>query len=284
MTNNILFSSSMKFFKIQVLLTTRFLTLAFILIGLSLFSQNPASSVSLSESNISENNSTSPSTFIGVLSVTDSDDGNTHTISLSSASQIQTKKGDADHNTNNNKFTIFESDGLFALTASGSLDYETDGGGSGTLRVYFQVTGNEDAQTATLFTDITIADVNDAPSGTDKTITAVEDTSRSFTSDDFEFTDADGNSMINVTISTLPTSGTFQLSGTNISSNQTISVSDLSNITYQAASNANGNSYATIGFKVRDNGGTSFAGSPNVNPSVQGVDVDQTEATLTILP
>ena len=50
---------------------------------------------------------------------------------------------------------------------------------------------------------------NHPPSGTDKTVTLLEDTTYTFAASDFGFSDVDGNSLSAVKISTLPTAGTY---------------------------------------------------------------------------
>ena len=56
---------------------------------------------------------------------------------------------------------------------------------------------------------IAIANVNEAPSGTDKTITAIEDTDYVFTSADFGFTDVESpaDNFLNIIIASAPTNG-----------------------------------------------------------------------------
>ncbi|RYG15083.1 MAG: hypothetical protein EON96_11240, partial [Caulobacteraceae bacterium] len=64
-----------------------------------------------------------------------------------------------------------------------------------------------DGGTLTLNSTIDLVGVNDAPSGTDATITATEDTPLVLTAADFGFTDVDGNSLDAVRITTVPGTG-----------------------------------------------------------------------------
>ncbi len=109
---------------------------------------------------------------------------------------------------------------------------------------------------------------NDAPSGTDKTVTLNEDSSYTFAVTDFGFTDTDGNSLSAVKISTLPLLGQLKYNGTSITSAQVatgfeVSATDISlgKITYFPATNGNGISYSSLTFQVRDNGGTLNGGT-----------------------
>jgi hypothetical protein len=69
--------------------------------------------------------------------------------------------------------------------------------------------------------------VNDAPAGTDKTITINEDTSYTFGLEDFGFTDLldnPANSFQAVTITTLPGAGTLTLNGTPVNAGDSIAI------------------------------------------------------------
>ncbi|WP_216093247.1 GNAT family N-acetyltransferase, partial [Candidatus Marithrix sp. Canyon 246] len=106
--------------------------------------------------------------------------------------------------------------------------------------------------------NITVNPVNDAPTTADKTVTLNEDATYPFKEADFAFTDIDsGNSLNQIQITQLPTVGTLQLDGANVTVDQEIVVADISKLTFTPAANANGNSYATFQFKVHD--GTSFS-------------------------
>ncbi|MFN9692343.1 MAG: Calx-beta domain-containing protein [Synechococcaceae cyanobacterium] len=119
--------------------------------------------------------------------------------------------------------------------------------------------------------------VNDAPTGADKTITTLEDTAYSFTAADFGFSDpadaagaAGANSLQSVILSSLPSTGSLQLSGAAVSAGQEIAAASLASLTYTPAANANGNAIASFSFRVRDNGGTANG----------GLDLDPTPNTI----
>ena len=119
---------------------------------------------------------------------------------------------------------------------------------------------------------VDVLNINQAPSGADKTISTAEDTAKVLTQADFGFTDSDGNSFLAVKITTLPSNGTLTLNGGAVSSGQTVSAADIvaGKLTFTPAPDYNGNALFT--FQVQDNGGTNNG----------GVDLDPTANTLTI--
>ena len=78
---------------------------------------------------------------------------------------------------------------------------------------------------------INIAAVNDAPSGTDKTVTTNEDTAYTFTAADFGFSDPNdspANALLAVKITTLPAAGTLTDNGVAVTAGQLRSASPTS--------------------------------------------------------
>ena len=134
---------------------------------------------------------------------------------------------------------------------------------------------NLDASANTLSVDVT--SVNDAPAGTDNTVTAGEDTPYTFAAVDFGFTDPNdspANALSAVTITTIPGAGSLTLSGVAVTAGQSISVANINsgNLKFAAAAGVNGAGYASFTFQVQDNGGTANG----------GVDLDASANTLTV--
>ncbi|PUE06853.1 hypothetical protein B9Z51_13055 [Limnohabitans sp. T6-5] len=160
-----------------------------------------------------------------------------------------------------------------AVSDLGNLVYApaANANGAGYTTIGFKVqdnggTANGGADTSTVANTLTInvTPVNDAPTGTSSTVTVFEDGSKTFAASDFGFADTSdtlANTLQAVIITTLPTAGTLKLNGTDVTLNQSIAVSDLGNLVYAPAANANGNAYTTIGFKVQDNGGATNGGA-----------------------
>ncbi|MCA1971595.1 MAG: tandem-95 repeat protein [Caenispirillum sp.] len=124
---------------------------------------------------------------------------------------------------------------------------------------------------------LTVGNINDAPQGTDRTVTTQEDTPYVFTVTDFGFSDpADvpANGFLAVRIASLPGAGSLTLNGVAVSAGQTVSVTDIAagRLVFTPAPDANGAGYASFGFQVQDDGGTANG----------GVDLDPTPNTITI--
>ena len=160
------------------------------------------------------------------------------------------------------------SDGSFAFTPA------TDYSGAVPSTTYTISDTLNATATATLsFANVT--PINDAPAGTDATLTAMEDTARTFTAADFGFADpkdSPANTLQSVVIKTLPANGTILFNGAAITAGQEFTVAQLAQLTFTAAPNANGAAYTTFTFQVRDNGGTANG----------GVDLDQSPNTITL--
>ncbi len=105
--------------------------------------------------------------------------------------------------------------------------------------------------------------LNQAPHGADKTIAATEDVAYTFGVADFGFADAAGqsNALKTVIITQLPTLGSLKLDGTDVTAPRSFTPAELAKLTYTAAPNANGSGYATLKFKVQDDGGTGGGGA-----------------------
>ena len=115
---------------------------------------------------------------------------------------------------------------------------------------------------------IAVTPVNDAPAGTDATVTTNEDTAYAFTVANFGFTDVDGGdalSAVRIDTLTLPVGATLQLSGVNVNANDVILVADIAagNLVFTPALNQNGAGYASFTFSARDTGGPAFDPAPN---------------------
>ncbi|MCU1397844.1 MAG: hypothetical protein JWN62_953, partial [Acidimicrobiales bacterium] len=124
---------------------------------------------------------------------------------------------------------------------------------------------------------INVTAVNDAPVGTNHTVTGVESTSYQFAATDFGFTDptdAPANSLSAVKITTLPAPGTLTDNGGAVVAGQSIPVADITGglLQFTPVANGHGPGYASFTFQVQDNGGTANG----------GVDLDPSARTMTI--
>src|SRR5205085_2017807 len=113
---------------------------------------------------------------------------------------------------------------------------------------------------------VNVTSVNDAPAGTNNTVTTLEDTTYTFTAADFGFSDTSdspANTLLAVKITTLPGAGTLTNNGVAVTAGQFVSVSDINSglLVFTPIANANGAGYASFTFQVQDNGGTATSGS-----------------------
>ncbi|MBS0508603.1 MAG: right-handed parallel beta-helix repeat-containing protein, partial [Proteobacteria bacterium] len=124
---------------------------------------------------------------------------------------------------------------------------------------------------------VNVTPVNDAPSGSNKTVTVLEDHTYTFTTADFGFSDPNdspSNNFLAVKITTSPAVGGLTLNGVAVTAGQVVSAGDIvaGKLKFTPAAHANGLGYASFAFQVQDDGGTANG----------GVDCDQTPKTLTI--
>ena len=106
-----------------------------------------------------------------------------------------------------------------------------------------------------------------APEGADNTIVIDEDIPHTFQASDFGFTDADDDALSAVILTSLPSAGTLELNGHAVTEEQSITANWISSLVFSPAANANGDSYASFDFQVKDD---------------SGVDVDTDESPNTI--
>ncbi|MGB5040921.1 MAG: DUF4347 domain-containing protein [Nitrospira sp.] len=175
-------------------------------------------------------------TVVGTVSGSDPDAGDTKSYSLT--------------NTAGGRFAINRTTGALTVANSTLLNYEAATSHAVTVRV----TDRGGLTYDETFT-INLTNVNEAPSGTNATVTITEDTAHVLTAANFGFSDVDaGDALSAVRIDTLPTAGTLTLSGTAVTAGQVITTADLaaSQLVFTPAANANGTGYARVAFSVRD--------------------------------
>ncbi|MFO0868130.1 MAG: DUF4347 domain-containing protein [Pirellulales bacterium] len=172
------------------------------------------------------------------------------------------------------RFAIGPSTGILAFVAPRNFESPSDANGDNVYEVIVQVSDGSLVDTQTL--SVTVGNINEAPDGTDATVTVTEDTSYAFSAADFGFrdlSDSPANALAAVKITSLPVLGSLRNNGVAVTVGQSIAVADIQagRLQYQAATNANGTAYAQLTFQVQDNGGTAAG----------GVDLDPVPNTLT---
>ncbi|QRY81741.1 retention module-containing protein [Pseudomonas sp. PDNC002] len=152
--------------------------------------------------------------------------------------------------------------GTVVVNANGSYTYTPAANYNGTDSFTVQANDGHGGITDQVI-NVTVTPVNDAPNGTDNTITLGEDSSRSFAVADFGFTDVDtGDTLSAVRIDSLPTNGSLTYNGVAVTAGQVIAAADLGKLAFTPAANANGNNYASFTFSVKDSAGA-FDATPN---------------------
>ena len=111
---------------------------------------------------------------------------------------------------------------------------------------------------------------NNAPAGADTTISIDQDGFYSFSAADFGFSDADGNALAAVLITSTPAAGALTLNGVAVAAGASIAAGALAGLRFTPAAGASGDGYASFTFQVQDNGGTANG----------GVDTDPTPNTV----
>lgn len=129
--------------------------------------------------------------------------------------------------------------------------------------------GGTSAVAATVFLNVT--PVNDAPVGTDGTVTILEDGQHTFVAANFGFTDVDVNDALSaVRIDSLPANGSLVLGVTPVVAGDTITSTQIANglLKFVPAPNGNGAGYGTFTFSVLD-----LLGVPDTNPNTLTLNV-----------
>ncbi len=121
------------------------------------------------------------------------------------------------------------------------------------------------------------AAANNAPSGTNNTVSAPENGDYVFALGDFGFSDSSDSppdDFFAVEITTVPAAGSLQDNGTTVSAGDFVSATDIASgaLAFTPGTNASGRPYTSFTFQVQDDGGTANG----------GVDTDPSANTMTI--
>ena len=217
-------------------------------------------------SNASVNEHQAAGATVGTLSATDSDTGETDTYTLVSGTG-----GD-----DNASFTISGN------TLKTAANFNCQAKNSYSVRV--QVTDHGGLTYQKSFT-VSVNNINDAPVAVSKAISFNENTSYTFSSADFGFSDPSdtpSNNFSAAIIPTLPAKGSLTLGGVAVTAGQSILASQFGNLVYAPITNDYGASYASFQFKVQDDGGTANGGQNTSGAYLFSIAVTQYATTTTI--
>ena len=169
-----------------------------------------------------------------------------------------------------------------AIAGATAITYpltQSDVGERITLSVSYTDDENMDEGPLTSVSVGPVVNVNDAPTTSGFMVTTNEDTDYNFTVANFPFIDADGDSLEEVRIDSLPDSanGSLALNGTAVNTAQVIPVAAIPNLVYTPVANVNGD--ATFTFSVSD--GDDFSATATATLTVNPIN-DSPSGTVTI--
>ena len=128
-----------------------------------------------------------------------------------------------------------------------------NGNGSPYTTFTFRVSDGTDESTSAYTMRVDVGATNDPPESADAKVETAEDTTYTFSANDFSFTDPDsGDALASVTVVTLPDAGELALSGTAVAGRAEVAVAALATLTFTPAANGNGSPYTTFTFRVSD--------------------------------
>ncbi|WP_287142524.1 Ig-like domain-containing protein, partial [Delftia sp.] len=166
----------------------------------------------------------------------------------------------------------FNSDGSYVFNPGSDFDSLAPGE-SRQVSFTYTAKDSEGATSAPATVTITVTGANDAPTGSDGTITLDEDSSRSFSAIDFGFNDVDHNDALSaVRIDSLPGAGSLTFDGVAVVPGQVIAAADLGKLTFTPDANDSGAPYASFGFSVQDSAGAFDSASHTFTLDVTPVD------------
>jgi hypothetical protein len=169
---------------------------------------------------------------------------------------------------------------LNGLTYTGNLNFN----GADSLSVSTSDNGNTGSGGTKNDSDnvaINVVAVNDAPAGTDKTVTMLEGDSYIFSVADFGFSDPSdspaANSLLAVKMTTVPGAGTgtFTNNGVTVNAGDSVSAANIAAglLVFTPTAHSTGAPEATFTFQVQDNGGTANGGV-DLDPSADSVSIN----------
>ncbi len=157
----------------------------------------------------------------------------------------------------------------------GTVTFEpaTDFNGDATFT--YKATDSSDAESSEAATvTVTVSATDDLPVASDFGKTTAEDTTLTFAATDFEdaFSDADGHTLKSVTIATLPAAaaGTLKVGTAAAAVDQTVAKDDLGTVTFEPATDFNGD--ATFTYKVTDSSDAESSEAATVTVTVSAAD------------
>ncbi|MDD2990752.1 MAG: cadherin-like domain-containing protein, partial [Zoogloea sp.] len=160
-------------------------------------------------------------------------------------------------------FAIDAASGVLRFVAQPDFERPADAGRNNIYEVIVQVSDGILNTTQSLTVHVT--GINEAPQGSNGSIVLDEDDSHTFSVGDFGFSDPNDNNanrLAAVQIVSLPSRGVLSLNGQGVAAGQWIAAADIAAglLRYAPPADENGMAFASLGFRVRDDGGTANGG------------------------
>jgi uncharacterized delta-60 repeat protein len=166
---------------------------------------------------------------------------------------------------------LMATNGTLVNNSNGTYSFNPAANYNGTVNLsYAVIDGNGGSLTATQ--TFNLAAVNDAPTLSNLSKIGNVNTVINFSASDFTgvFSDIDGDSLIKIQITSLPSNGTLKLNGSAVSINQEIITANLGNLTFTPNPNYSG----ALSFSWNGFDGTTYAVTAgSVNITVNGINI-----------
>ncbi|OQX36979.1 MAG: hypothetical protein B0D91_07865, partial [Oceanospirillales bacterium LUC14_002_19_P2] len=144
---------------------------------------------------------------------------------------------------------------------------EANANGSNYASLQFKVIDSGGLESAAQTMTLDVTAISDAPTATDMSLVTAESEAYVFMTDDFGFSDVDGDSLHSVTIKSLPVNGSLTYDGAAVFVNQVIAATDVSKLQFTAPSVTTDTS-TSFAFTVSD--GTNSSVQQTLNISTVG--------------
>lgn len=173
------------------------------------------------------------------------------------------------------RFKINAATGVVTVADGSLLDYET----APNLAYDITAQATDGILTTSQTFTIGVGNVNEAPAGTDGTVTANQNAPYVFSTADFGFSDPSDNispnALAEVRIATLPAAGALLNNGAPVAAGDSISAADIDagHLVFMATEGGSGDGYASFTFQLRDTGGTANGGA-DTDPSPNTITID----------
>ncbi|WP_374246844.1 tandem-95 repeat protein, partial [Zoogloea sp.] len=174
------------------------------------------------------------------------------------------------------KFSINSATGALSFIAAPDYESPTDAGADNVYNVTVQV--SDGGRTATVALTVAVVNRNEMPQGRDGRVAVAEDATHVFALADFGFADpldSPPNGLAAVQVLAAPTRGSLSLDGVAVADGQWIAAADIAagRLRFAALPDENGAAYASLAFRVRDDGGT-FDGGVDTEAGTHRLHID----------